>query len=191
MDDSDILPRYKKFAEKYLETGKISASARFAGYAESSAHVSGNRLLKKPEVQQYLAQRGNELTAQQEELSAKVIRELDTMAFANIADFITIDKDGKPHVDFSTATPEQLRAIASIKSKVSKRYDKDGKHIATEEESAFVMADKYRGLELLGKHLGLFKAEEQRVVVDVADRLVAARMRVARISKGGGGRGGV
>lgn len=120
-----------------------------------------------------------------EELSNKVIQELHDMAFANIADFITVDEAGLPQVDFSTATPEQLKAITSIKTKLSTRYDKDGNQVGTEQEANFGLADKYRGLELLGKHLGLFKADEQRVVVDVADRLLAARRRLTELPSDG------
>lgn len=186
------------FADEYLLTGHINNSAKKAGYSPKSAHVSGNRLLKRPDVQQYLQAQAAKLTIKTEDMQAKILNELDAMAFANIADFITIDSDGLPHADFSKATPEQMRAIASVKSKTTRRYDKDGNLSATDIESAFTMADKYRGLELLGKHHGLFKTEEQRIVVDIADRLVTARRRYAELGDdrefgdddaGGGGTG--
>lgn len=103
------------------------------------------------------------------------------MAFANIADFITVDANGHPQVDFSTATPEQLRAITSVASKNRSIYDKDGRKVADEQTSRFTMADKYKGLELLGKHIGMFKEPETRVVLDVADRLLLARRRLASL----------
>jgi hypothetical protein len=58
------------------------------------------------------------------------------------------------------------------------------------------MADKYRGLELLGKTVGMFKSEEQRVVVDIADRLLRARLggetpRRRQRNEDARGRGGV
>jgi phage terminase small subunit len=173
-----LSPQHKKFADEFLATNKVSASAVAAGYSARSAHVQGNRLLKRPDVQQYIAGAVAKADEQAEELSAQVIRELKTMAFANVADFITIDEDGKPQIDFSKVTPEQLRAISSVKSKTSRKFNGKGEHIATDSESAFVMADKYRGLELLGRHAGLFKTEEHRLVVDVADRLLAARRRL-------------
>lgn len=136
-------------------------------------------MLKRPDVAEYLAHRVGEATEEAEELSTQVIKELKTLAFSNIADFITWDSDGQPQIDFSNATPEQLKAIASVKSKSTQRFDNKGKHIATEREAAFTMVDKKGSLELLGRHLGLFKTEEQRVVLDVADRLLAARRRLA------------
>ncbi len=105
------------------------------------------------------------------------------MAFANIGDFIRVDDDGLPQVDFSGATPEQLKAISSIATKRRTTTDKDGR-VTEDQESKFTMTDKYRGLELLGKHLGLFKEAEQRVVVDVADRLLNARMRMKQLENG-------
>lgn len=178
-------PKHKLFADQYLLTGRISESARHAGYSGRSAHVSGNRLLKRPDVIAYLAQQAAKVTEQQEDLQSKVVRELTDMAFANIGDFITIDDEGIPQVDFTDATPEQLKAIASITSKTKTTHDKEG-GVTVERDNRFAFADKYRGLELLGKHLGLFKADEQRVVVDVADRLLAARARLRQSQSDGG-----
>jgi phage terminase small subunit len=171
-------PQHKQFADNYLATQKVSESARLAGYAPKSAHVAGNRLLKRPDVQRYLRTRMAEIDAEAENLGSQVITELKDMAFANIADFITVQPDGTFNVDFSKASREQLKALASVKTKTSRKYNNKGEHIATDTEAAFTMADKYRGLELLGRHEGLFKAEEQRVVLDVADRLLEARRRL-------------
>lgn len=182
MSTQDLVPlhpQHKAFADAYLETSKVSESARRAGYSAKSAHVSGNRLLKRPDVQGYLRTRMAEIDAEAEALGSKVIQELKTLAFANIADFITVNDDGTFNLDLSNASREQLKALSSVKTKTTKRYDGKGKHIATDTESAFTIADKYRGLELLGRHEGLFKADEQRVVLDVADRLLEARKRVA------------
>ena len=172
-------PQHKLFADKYLSCGNITQSAKDAGYSERSAHTSGHRLLKRPDVQEYLAQRGEELSTETKDLQTRWLEETERLAFASIADFIRIDEYGKPQVDFSNATEEQLRAIAAVKSKSRKVYNNKGEHIATEDEASFVLGDKYRGLDMIAKHLGLYKAEEQRVVVDVADRLLAARQRLA------------
>lgn len=176
-------PKHKIFADTFLITGRISESARKAGYSGRSAHVSGNRLLKRSDVQAYLAAQGSKVSEQTEDLQSKVIRELEDMAFANIADFIRVDDEGHPQVDFSGATPEQLKAITRIASKRKTTTTRSGDKIH-EEESSFAMADKYRGLELLGDHLGMFKQSEQRVVIDIADRLLAARQRVLSAPNG-------
>jgi len=109
---------------------------------------------------------------------------MEALAFANIADFITVDADGLPQVDFSRATEEQLRAISNVASKRTTRTDRDG-GVTVEVSSRFAMADKYRGLELLGRSMGMFRDAEQRIVVDVADRLLHARARLANMRNEG------
>ena len=202
-----LLDRHKKFADEYLRTGNATGSARLAGASHRSAHVTGAKWLKRRDVSEYLAVEAAKLSApraevseQGKDLDQRILAEMEALAFANIGDFITIDEDGKPQVDFSTATPDQLRAITSVKTKTSRRFDNKGQHIATDSEAMFSLADKYRGLELLGKHRGLFKADEQRIVVDVADRLLNARRRLALLDvtperggseEGPGGGGGL
>jgi hypothetical protein len=208
MTDAVLVPlksNHKIFADHYLRTGNASESARKAGSTAKACHVTGHKWLRRPDVQQYLATAAAKLAApraeaaeQAKDLKARVIQELSTMAFANIAEFITVGDDGLPRVDFSGASEEQLRAITSIKTKKTKRLDKDGNVVAEDFEAGFTLADKYRGLELLGRTQGIFRDAEQRVVVDVADRLLTARGRLAqagygvtpRLSdRGGGGEG--
>jgi phage terminase small subunit len=203
MTDSQVVsvtlaPHHKVFADEYMKTGNSSASAAAAGCSYKTRGVTGYKWLNRPDVQQYIAQRTQQLSAQlaaskeneeAESLQLRVQAELEKMAFANVAKFIRIE-DGKPIVDFSTATEEDLAAITSIKTKSRKQYDAKGQHIATEDTADFGMADKYRGLELLGKTVGMFKSDEQRVVVDIADRLLRARGRVTEPTKMlGGGEG--
>ncbi len=175
-----LSPKHKLFADRFLVCGVISQAARDAGYSSNSCHVTGNKLLKRPDIQHYLQSKASKLSQSTDDLQSRVTAELEALAFTNIADFIRIDSEGLPQVDFSNATPEQLRAITSVASKRSTTTDKDG-NVTQKSESKLAMADKYRGLELLGKHLGMFKADEQRVVVDVADRLLAARQRMRTI----------
>jgi hypothetical protein len=113
----------------------------------------------------------------------RILAELDKLAFASIEPFIRIDDEGLPQVDFSNATPEQLSAITSVQTKRRKIYNGKGDHIATEDNARFTLADKYRGLELLGKAEGLFSNDKVEVVVDVADRLLAARQRFAQVEQ--------
>lgn len=179
---------YKKFCDEYLRTNNATGSARAAGASHRTAHVTASKWLKRPEVIEYLRVKAAQLAApraqvkeQGEDLDRRIIEELSTLAFASIGDLITIDKNGQPHFDLSDATPEQLKTIANLKTKTTQRYDNKGQHIATDKEIAISIADKYRGLELLGKHRGLFRADEQRVVLDVADRLLNARRRLAML----------
>jgi phage terminase small subunit len=194
MSDTVLLtPQHKKFADEYLVTQNASEAARRAGYSAKNPGVQGSKLLARADIKQYLATRVAELSTQvtetADDLAARVIEELKLGAFSTIENFIRIDDDGKPQIDFSAATPEQLRAITSVKSKTSRKYNGKGEHIATDSEAAFTLRDKDRSLEMLGRHLGLFKSDEQRVVIDVADRLLAARRRMRELGDSGAGGG--
>lgn len=109
----------------------------------------------------------------------RVKEEMAKLAFLNVADIVAIEPDGTLRQDFTKATPDHLAAVTSVSTKKRSIYSAKGEHLGDEVTNKVTLADKYRGLELLGRHLGMFKAEEQRVVVDVADRLLAARRRMS------------
>ena len=50
MTSTSLTHRRRRFVEAYVETGNARASAREAGYAERSAHVTGSRLLRNDKV---------------------------------------------------------------------------------------------------------------------------------------------
>lgn len=178
-------PKHKILADRFLATGKKQQSAIDAGYAKNGAHVTASRILKRPDVQEYLRVTSERLLkkeekAEEDSLQARVLKELEAMSFANIEDFISINSDGEPEVNFSKATREQLKAITSVASKRRTTRTRSG-DVVEEKESKFSMADKYRGLELIMKHTGMLKPDEHKVTIDVADRLLLARQRMQRI----------
>lgn len=176
-------PKHRMLADLVL-TGKTQTQAAIdLGYSPRSASTRAAEILARPDVQAYLAAKREQLSAEHGDVQSRVIQELTDMALENnIHDLITIDSRGRPVVDFSKATRKALKSVTGVSSKTSTRYDKDGKQIGTEEQSSFRYADKYRGLELLGRAVGMFKPDEQRLVVDVADRLLEARRRVTLLA---------
>lgn len=111
----------------------------------------------------------------------RVIEELSAIAFANMKDFMRIDEDGNPIIDLSGATPEQLRVLNKVETKKRSVYSAKGEHLGDEVTVKIAKDDKLRGLQMLGQTIGLFKPEEVKVTVDVADRLLAARARLAQL----------
>ena len=164
----------KRFAEEYFISGKIEHSAIVAGSSEKSARTTGRKWLQKAAVQEYLSELRKPELKKTMSRRDKIIQELERMAFSNIARFTRLSDDGRRIVDFSDATEEELAAITQIKTKTRHIYTPKGEHIGTEHHDQFNMADKYRGLELLGKVEGMFQSDEVKVTVDVADRLLAA-----------------
>jgi hypothetical protein len=98
-----LLERHKKFADEYLRTRNATQSAVAAGCKSASAHVTGYKWLKRPDVTEYLRIRVAQLAAPKDEaaeqgkqLDDRVIQELSTLAFANIADLIVWTATANP-----------------------------------------------------------------------------------------------
>lgn len=177
-----LTPKYQVLADAVLAGKSAIDAAIIAGYSPQSARTTGRRVLQNTAVQSYIASKQQIISAKTDDLSDRVRQELEAMAFANIEDLTRLGSDGQRTVDFSNATRAQLASVNKITNKRRKVYNAKGEHIATEEQDSFTLADKYRGLELLGRHIGMFKEAEQRVVIDVADRLLQARQRMLRIT---------
>lgn len=152
-----------------------------AGHSAASARTTAPRLLRKAAVVEYLAEQRSARATKTEVGQGHITQELSKLAFSNVEDFTRLDADGLRRVDFSTATRDQLAAVTSIKNKKRTSYNKDGEVLGVEEDTEFKLADKYRGLELLGRHLGMFETKTT-VVVDVADRLLRARNRMLNVT---------
>jgi len=131
---------------------------------DDTAAVNGNRLLRNAKVKEYLDERMREREKRTEITQDKVLEELAAIAFSNGSKYakvieetvydengeVLLDSDGnivKQKVVDLVLTDElsetDKKAIASIKR------GRNGIEIST--------CDKVRALELLGKHLGMFK----------------------------------
>lgn len=163
----------------YLDTGDLSLAGRAAGYSRASAESRAKQIVSLPQVKAYIEskQRSSAVT-EQTDIAEQVMVRLGEVLNGNIADFYTIDDKGQPILDLSKASREQMAAIRNIKVKERKLYDRNGSVIGVEKQSSLDLLDKLRAAELMGKQAGLFKPDEQRIVLDVADRLLAARQRV-------------
>lgn len=141
-----LTAKQKKFVEEYLIDLNATQAAIRAGYSTESAKEIGCENLTKPnvkaEIDKAIAERSRRTGINQD----RVLRELAKIAFVNPNDVI----------NFSDATvkmtsEENLAAIASVKvKKIPGEYGD-----ATEREVK--LYDKLRALDLLGKHLGMFK----------------------------------
>lgn len=148
MGTAKLTDKQKRLVEEYLiDLNKTQAAIR-AGYSPKSADRIAQNTLQKPHVQQYLQQRQEELAERTEITQERVIQELACVAFANGADFARVrmtDKRGEfvELVPTDELSAEKRAAIAGI------------------EETKFGIKvssyDKVRALELLGKHVGLFR----------------------------------
>ena len=136
--------KQKRFIEEYLIDLNATQAAIRAGYSPDTAKSIGSENLTKPDIQARIAKAMAELSRRTGVNADRVVMELAKIAFVNASDVI----DAETATLKPDAAPEDTAAIQSVKVKT---FGEDGL------EREIKMADKLKALELLGKHLGMFK----------------------------------
>ena len=136
--------KQKRFIEEYLIDLNATQAAIRAGYSSDTAYSIGNENLKKPEIKACIDKAMAERSRRTGVNADRVLMELAKVAFVNASDVIDADTATVK----ADALPEDTAAIQSVKVKT---FGEDGL------EREIKMADKLKALELLGKHLGMFK----------------------------------
>lgn len=141
-----LTEKQKRFVAEYLVDLNATQAAIRAGYSPKTANRIGSQNLSKVDVQAEIEKRRATLRNKLEITQEKVIEELAAVAFANGADFATVNQNGIVRITPTSELPEEKRkAIASIK---------EGQY-GTEVK----VHDKVKALELLAKHLGMFDSK--------------------------------
>ena len=122
-----LTEKKKLFADHYLVNLNATEAAKLAGYSEKTAYSQGHRLLKDVEVHAYIEER-------QKERAEKL--ELD-------ADWVL----------------EKLKTVVdmSMQAKPVEKWDYNEKKLVETGEYQYDSTGANRALELIGKHLGMFK----------------------------------
>ena len=139
--------KQQRFVEEYLIDLNATQAAIRAGYSVKTANEQGARLLANVSIQENVAKKMAERSKRTGINQDRVIQELARIAFVNPQNVINAD-DGSVRED---ATEDDLACIQSVKVKTmsgDKGYS---------EEREVRLNDKMKALELLGKHLGMFK----------------------------------
>ena len=136
--------KQKRFIEEYLIDLNATQAAIRAGYSPDTAKSIGSENLTKPDIQARIAKAMAERSRRTGVNADRVVMELAKIAFVNANDVI----DTETATVKADALPEDTAAIQSVKVK---SFGEDGL------EREIKMADKLKALELLGKHLGMFK----------------------------------
>lgn len=138
-----------RFCEEYMIDLNATQAAIRAGYSPKTAQEQSARLLSNVMVQNRLAQLQAEQSRRTGVSADRVVRELAKIAFANASDLID-PETASVKLD---ASRDDLAAIQSIKVK---SFGEDGL------EHEVKLADKLRALDLLGKHLGMYKDASEK-----------------------------
>jgi phage terminase small subunit len=146
---SKLTPKQKRFVEEYLVDLNATKAAIRAGYSEKRASEIGYQLLQKTTVSEAIREAMQARSERTEITQDMVLRQLAKIAFADLTEFVTWEEEGnvvlKPSdkVD-GTILTEVLEDVTDFGD-----FQKTKKRVK--------LPDRLKALELLGKHLGMFK----------------------------------
>ena len=142
-----LTKKQKIFVDESLKDLNATQAAIRAGYSPDTAGSIGSENLKKPEIrariEKAMAERSKRTGINQD----RIIMELAKIALLNPKGLVNFDEATIKE----DATDEDVAAVASVK--VKRFPTKDGEGVEREVK----MYDKTKALELLGRHLGMFK----------------------------------
>ena len=138
--------KQKIFADEYLIDLNATRAYRKAYPSvkkDETAAQAGSRMLRNVKVAEYIAERMQARQERTEITQDRVLEELAAIAFARATDYAEVKDDQVIIKDTSGLSENQIKAIAGIKQ------GKFGIELK--------LSDKEKALELLGRHLGMFK----------------------------------
>ena len=160
--------KQKIFADEYLIDLNATGAYRVAYPSvkkDETAAAAAARMLRNVKVAAYIQDRMQERQKRTEITQDRVLQELAAIAFAKATDYAEIKNECVRIKDTGDLDEQQVRAIAGIKE------GKFGVEIK--------LNDKEKALELLGRHLGMFKdkvevsglEEEKKKLGDILEQL--------------------
>ena len=141
-----LTPKQKLFCKYYLISLNATDAAIKAGYSKKTANRIGTENLSKPVIREYLESQMKKREEKLDITADKVINEIAKLAFANTTDILEI-------TDHGVVIKDLTKLDTSCISSAEEVFDKEGMRLGVK----IKLHDKTKNLELLGRHLGLFK----------------------------------
>lgn len=138
--------KQKRFCDEYLVDLNATRAYKVVYPSckkDETASAAGSRMLGNVKVKEYIELRQKDIQKRTEVTQEKVIQELAAIAFSNATEFASVKGNSVIIRDTDTLEEKVKKSIVGIKE------GKNGIEIKT--------ADKTQALELLGRHLGIFK----------------------------------
>ena len=160
--------KQKRFVNEYLIDLNATRAYKVAYPSvkkDETAAQAGSRMLRNVKVAAYIQERMEERQKRTEITQDRVLQELAAIAFAKATDYAEIKNESVRIRDTAELDEQQIRALAGI------------------EEGKFgikvKLNDKEKALELLGRHLGMFKdkvevsglEDEKKKLGDILEQL--------------------
>lgn len=163
----------KRFCNEYLIDLNATRAYKVA-YSrckkDETANVNGSKLLRNAKVQEYIAEKQKEIEKRTEVTQDKVIKELASIAFSKASDYASLKRMERtvPIYKKGVIVDYKKEEYMGIEfTPTNELSEEQKKALAGIKEGRFGIqvdsCDKVKALELLGKHLGMFK---EKVIID-------------------------
>lgn len=142
-----LTDKQQMFCEEYLIDLNATQAAIRAGYSTKTANEQASRLLTNVNIRAYIDKKMAERSRRLGITADRVLNELAKIGFCNATDLINTNNATVKE----SATADDTAAIQSVKVKTMSSDNGDMV------EREIRLYDKTKSLELIGKHLGMFK----------------------------------
>ena len=152
----------KRFCDEYLIDHNATRAYKVAYPSckkEETANAASSRMLRNVKVQEYISKKQQEIEKRTEVTQDMVIKELAKIAFLDIRKLYTENGQLKNIADIDSDTAGAISSLETLEE--YEGHGEDREKIGDTQKVKLL--DKTKALELLGKHLGMFK---EKVTID-------------------------
>ena len=165
------------FVKEYLIDLNATQAAIRAGYSEKSARQTGSDLLADPYISVHIVFHQKKKIEKLDIKHDDVLRELAGVGFAKMSDFVEMDTSEEIEKAVAELNPSDFDTIKEYRKELRKikaglrmkNLDEIGPSLSAITEISvssigiidIKTKDKVKSLELIGKHIGMFKYEPE------------------------------
>lgn len=146
----------KRFCDEYLIDLNATRAYKVAYprcKKDETANAASSRMLRNVKVQEYISKKQQEIEKRTEVTQDMVIKELAKIAFLDIRKLYTENGQLKNIADMDSETAGAISSLETLEE--YEGYGDDREKIGDTQKVKLL--DKTKALELLGRHLGMFK----------------------------------
>mgnify|MGYP000350833348 CR=1 FL=1 len=145
---------YVSELERYAARNSLKLKQAIQSYNADNLDEQSKSILSQALVRAAITERVRELSEDAELSVFKTLKELRSMAYSNLGNYMEVDGFGVPMFNLDKCTPEQLAAIKTVKIKENPNGER---------QFEFTLHDKVQAMSLMMKYQGLLDAEAWRV----------------------------
>lgn len=144
-----LTDQQRLFCQEYMKDLSISKAALRAGYSKDNPDTVGCDLLRKPWVTDYIRKLQKQRANRLQIVSDRVLEELLKVAFSDMKQFAKWGKSGVTLNDSKVADGSVVKCVSEKTGKVN--------------EQKIELWDKIKALEMVGRHIGFFEADNDQL----------------------------